>query len=81
MSPSMVRVQVLERAARPAESGPLPAVLDKIEIEGPAGVLLGWLPDLERDIREPFADAGYDTELVARLGNGFAKGLAQNGDI
>jgi mannose-6-phosphate isomerase len=53
-----------------ARSLPLPAALRRVTIAGPADVLLGWLPDLERDVRAPLAAAGYAPELVATLGEG-----------
>jgi hypothetical protein len=63
-----------------AESRLLPAALGAIEVEGPADILLGWLPDLERDIRAPLAAAGYDAELIAGLGEGLSGSTAQCGD-
>ncbi len=48
----------------------LPAALGEITIEGPADVLLGYLPDLEQGVRAPLAAAGYGTELIAGLGDG-----------
>jgi mannose-6-phosphate isomerase len=48
----------------------LPAALGGIVIEGPADVLFGYLPDLERDVRAPLAAAGYGPALVAGLGEG-----------
>lgn len=50
------------------ESLLLPAAAERMEISGPADVLLGYLPDLDRDVRAPLAKAGYGPELVARLG-------------
>ena len=52
------------------ESRRLPAALRQIEIDGPADVLIGYLPDLERHIRAPLAAAGYGPELIASLGPG-----------
>jgi mannose-6-phosphate isomerase len=37
----------------------LPAALGHAEITGPAHVLLGYLPDLARDIDQPLTAAGY----------------------
>lgn len=48
----------------------LPAVLGEVAIEGPADVLFGYLPDLERDVRAPLAAAGYAPALIAGLGEG-----------
>lgn len=46
----------------------LPAVLGQVEIEGPAGVSIGCLPEPEWDVREPPIGAG--SEVVAALGEG-----------
>ncbi|MET9295326.1 class I mannose-6-phosphate isomerase [Streptomyces sp. NPDC003077] len=46
----------------------LPAALGRVEIPGPADVLLGYLPDLDRDIRVPLAAAGYGPAASATLG-------------
>lgn len=54
----------------PAESRLLPAALGEIEVDGPADILLGYLPDLEHDIRAPLAGAGYGARLIADLGEG-----------
>ena len=51
-----------------AETLLLPAVLGRVEIRGPADVLMGYLPDLERDVRTPLAAAGYGPEVIAALG-------------
>ena len=48
----------------------LPAVLGEVRIEGPADALIGYLPDLERDVRGPLAEAGYADPVVAALGEG-----------
>ncbi|MFL6026895.1 MAG: class I mannose-6-phosphate isomerase [Friedmanniella sp.] len=48
----------------------LPAALGSIQIDGPADVLFGYLPDLERDVRGPLRAAGYPPELIGRLGEG-----------
>ncbi|MEG8278898.1 type I phosphomannose isomerase catalytic subunit [Streptomyces sp. AHA2] len=48
----------------------LPAALEEVRIEGPADVLLGHVPDLERDIRAPLLAAGHGTAAVAALGEG-----------
>lgn len=47
-----------------------PAALGEAAIEGPADVLIGYLPDLERDVRAPLAAAGYGPALIAGLGEG-----------
>jgi mannose-6-phosphate isomerase len=48
----------------------LPAALGEVTVEGPADVLLGYLPDLERDVRAPLAAAGYGPAVIAGLGEG-----------
>jgi mannose-6-phosphate isomerase class I len=53
-----------------AETLLLPAALGLVEIDGPADVLLGYLPDLERDVRAPLAGAGYGPQVIAALGEG-----------
>ncbi|MQY03719.1 class I mannose-6-phosphate isomerase [Actinomadura macrotermitis] len=47
----------------------LPAALGEVEIEGPADVLFGYLPDLWRDVVSPLAEAGYDAGAIASLGS------------
>jgi len=47
----------------------LPAALGEVAIEGPADLLIGYLPDLDRDIRQPLRAAGYSPELIAQLGD------------
>jgi mannose-6-phosphate isomerase len=37
----------------------IPAVVGHLRIEGPADVLFGYLPDLDRDIRRPLGEAGF----------------------
>ena len=37
----------------------LPAALGQVEIAGPADVLMGYYPDLEKDVREPLSAAGH----------------------
>ncbi|WP_129661381.1 class I mannose-6-phosphate isomerase [Rothia halotolerans] len=67
-----VTVRVEERSAGlgPAETLVVPAALGEVEIEGPADVLVGYLPDLERDVVAPLMEAGYSRELIAALGEG-----------
>jgi mannose-6-phosphate isomerase len=50
----------------------LPAALGALTIEGPADLLIGYLPDLDHDIREPLRDAGYSAAVIARLGDAAA---------
>ncbi|MFH9423891.1 type I phosphomannose isomerase catalytic subunit [Streptomyces sp. NPDC017529] len=55
----------------PAETLLLPAAaLGGIRVHGPADVLLGYLPDLERDVRAPLLAAGHDAAAIAALGEG-----------
>lgn len=53
-----------------AETLLLPACLGGMEIIGPADVLVGYLPDLEKDVRTPLVSAGYDPAVIASLGEG-----------
>jgi mannose-6-phosphate isomerase len=50
----------------------LPAALGAVEIEGPADVLFGYLPDLEADVLAPLLAAGYAPSVIERLGEGLA---------
>lgn len=54
-----------------AETLLLPAALGSVEIKGPADVLVGYLPDLERDIVAPLEGAGYSRDVIASLGKVF----------
>jgi mannose-6-phosphate isomerase len=49
----------------------LPAALGWVESDGPADVLTGYLPDLERDVRAPLLAAGHG----ARADRGCGAGL------
>ncbi|MBV9095542.1 MAG: mannose-6-phosphate isomerase [Streptosporangiaceae bacterium] len=51
-----------------AETLLLPAALGQVEVAGPADVLFGYLPDLDRDVRRPLAAAGYGPQAIAALG-------------
>ncbi|MFE6194787.1 type I phosphomannose isomerase catalytic subunit [Streptomyces sp. NPDC057838] len=51
----------------------LPAALGEVRIEGPADVLLGHVPDLQRDVRAPLLDAGYGPDAIAALGEGLTQ--------
>ncbi|MET9762596.1 hypothetical protein ABZ016_26680, partial [Streptomyces sp. NPDC006372] len=48
----------------------LPAALGEIHIQGPADVLIGYVPDLDRDIRAPLLAAGHGPAAIAALGEG-----------
>jgi mannose-6-phosphate isomerase len=69
--PAVVRsaswAEQLERAA----SLLLPAALREIEIMGPADVFIGYLPNLEHDVYEPLAAAGYGRGVIQSLGAAF----------
>ncbi len=55
----------------PAETLLLPAAtVSGVRIHGPADVLLGYLPDLERDVRAPLLAAGHSPGAIAALGEG-----------
>lgn len=66
--PLTVRAGTWADALGRAETLLLPAALGEVTITGPADVLIGYLPDLERDIRSPLAAAGYGPEVIASLG-------------
>ncbi len=57
-----------------AETLLLPAALGQVEIRGPADVLIGYLPDLERDVREPLTKAGYTGPRSSRRWARVSKG-------
>jgi hypothetical protein len=52
-----------------------PAALGRVRIQGPADVLLGYLPDLEQDIRTILLAAGHGAAAVAALGEGLTDPL------
>lgn len=51
-----------------AETLLLPAACGSVEITGPADVLFGYLPDLDRDVRAPLLEAGYPLRTIDALG-------------
>jgi mannose-6-phosphate isomerase len=51
-----------------AETLLLPAALGSVEITGPADILAGYLPDLDKDVVQPLTSAGYTPEVIATLG-------------
>ena len=69
-APATVRSDSWSGQLGRAESLLLPAALGTVEIEGPADLLAGYLPDLEQDIRRPLLAAGYAPHLIAALGEG-----------
>ncbi|MDN0199812.1 type I phosphomannose isomerase catalytic subunit [Streptomyces sp. S.PNR 29] len=54
----------------------LPAVLGDLRIQGPADVLIGYVPDLEHDVRAPLLAAGHGPAAIAALGEGLGPGNA-----
>ncbi|WP_346345632.1 type I phosphomannose isomerase catalytic subunit [Streptomyces sp. SID5643] len=48
----------------------LPAALGEVRVQGPADLLIGYVPDLEHDIRGPLLAAGHGPAAVAALGEG-----------
>ncbi|MET9065149.1 type I phosphomannose isomerase catalytic subunit [Streptosporangium sandarakinum] len=56
----------------PARTLLLPAALGLVRVSGPADLLVGYLPNLERDIRAPLAASGYGPQVIASLGEGLA---------
>ncbi|MER7471360.1 class I mannose-6-phosphate isomerase [Micromonospora sp. NPDC000018] len=59
--------QTLERTATLL----LPAACGSVQIDGPADVLFGYLPDLDVDVFQPLLAAGYRPQAIASLGEGF----------
>ncbi|RBY93310.1 class I mannose-6-phosphate isomerase [Blastococcus sp. TF02A-30] len=53
-----------------ADSLLLPACLGTVEVTGPADVLFGYLPNLDRDVRHPLTEAGYGPAVIVTLGEG-----------
>jgi hypothetical protein len=43
-----------------------------VELDGPGDVVVGYLPDLGRDVVRPLLSADYSPALVAALGEGLA---------
>jgi mannose-6-phosphate isomerase len=70
-APASVRSGDWAETLHRAETLLVPAILGHIEITGPADVLVGYLPDLERDIAAPLLAAGYAQEVIASLGDVF----------
>ncbi|PVY97316.1 class I mannose-6-phosphate isomerase [Actinomycetospora cinnamomea] len=50
----------------------LPAAVGEVELDGPADVLAGYLPDLEADVRRPLLAAGHGAAVIAALGEGLS---------
>lgn len=51
------------------ESLLLPAALGKVLFRGPGEILVGYVPDLERDVRAPLRAMGCDARSIALLGD------------
>ncbi|WP_181699990.1 class I mannose-6-phosphate isomerase [Nocardia sp. GTS18] len=69
-APVRVRAGDFDEELASAQSLLLPAICEQVEIVGPAEVLFGYLPDLERDVDTPLREAGYSQALIASLGAG-----------
>ncbi|WP_312240831.1 class I mannose-6-phosphate isomerase [Pantoea sp.] len=52
-----------------AETLLLPAALGHVTFHGPGELLVGYVPDLPRDILAPLRARGYDEPTLARLGD------------
>ncbi|RZU18281.1 type I phosphomannose isomerase catalytic subunit [Streptomyces sp. BK239] len=66
-APVQVRSGTWSEELGRAETLLLPAVCGDVEINGPADVLFGYLPDLDRDVRDPLLAAGYPLPLLRRF--------------
>ncbi|MEG9247918.1 hypothetical protein V6S67_07460 [Arthrobacter sp. Soc17.1.1.1] len=69
-APVRVRAGAWDQELGRAQTLLLPAAVGEVEIAGPADVLLGYLPDLTRDVIAPLSAAGYSPALIAALGEG-----------
>ncbi|MGW0818804.1 class I mannose-6-phosphate isomerase [Streptomyces viridiviolaceus] len=67
-SPVRVRTGAWSEELGRAETLLLPAACGVVEITGPADVLFGYLPDLDRDVRGPLREAGHPLQLIGTLG-------------
>lgn len=68
--PVTVRCGNWTEELRRAETLLLPAILGAVEIAGPADLLFGYLPELERDVAAPLTAAGYPAHVITALGEG-----------
>ncbi|MFC8001979.1 class I mannose-6-phosphate isomerase [Streptomyces olivaceus] len=66
-APVRVRTGTWSEVLGRAETLLLPAACGEVEITGPADVLIGYLPDLDRDVRGPLLAAGYPVPLLRRF--------------
>lgn len=65
-----VRCGEAGESLEPAGTLLLPAALGSVEMQGPADVFLGYLPNLDHDVRTPLLAAGHATADIAALGEG-----------
>ncbi|MEU0076170.1 type I phosphomannose isomerase catalytic subunit [Streptomyces sp. NPDC006332] len=66
-APVRVRTGTWNEELGRAETLLLPATCGDVEITGPADVLIGYLPDLDRDVRGPLLAAGYPLPLLRQF--------------
>lgn len=66
-APVSVRSGTWSEVLGRAETLLLPAACGEVEIVGPADVLIGYLPDVDRDVRGPLLTAGYPPPLLQRF--------------
>ncbi len=66
-APVRVRTGAWSEELGRAETLVLPAACGEVEITGPADVLFGCLPDLDRDVSDPLLAAGYPLPVVRRF--------------
>ncbi|MBC8989613.1 class I mannose-6-phosphate isomerase [Micromonospora chalcea] len=69
--PVRVHVDGWSQILEPAATLLLPAACGSAQIDGPADVLFGYLPDLDADVFRPLLAAGYRPQTIASLGEGF----------
>lgn len=67
-APARVRAGSWKQTLGRAETVVLPAAMGRVEVDGPADVLVGYLPNLERDVIAPLTAAGYSRDVIAALG-------------
>ncbi|MFG2129717.1 hypothetical protein ACGFNV_18215 [Streptomyces sp. NPDC048751] len=66
-APVRVRIGTWREELGRAETLLLPVACGDVEITGPADVLFGYLPDLDRDVRGPLLAAGYPLPLLQQF--------------
>ncbi|MFG2637971.1 hypothetical protein ACGFX8_29800 [Streptomyces sp. NPDC048362] len=66
-APVRVRTGAWSEELGRAETLLLPAACGDVEITGPADVLFGYLPDLDRDVRGSLLAAGYPLPLLRQF--------------